>query len=68
MPRQTLNTFNSLKSDCVEHIVLLLKTSFDSQYSIFITKQKDSYLIGVLVEHSLPSDSINFLSTLKEFQ
>lgn len=45
-----------------------LKNKFDSQYSIFITKQKDLDLTDILVEHSLPSDSINFLSTLKEFK
>lgn len=62
-PRQTLNIMNSLKLGCVEPIVLLLKTSFDSQYSIYKTKQKDSDLIDILVEYLLPWDWIHFLST-----
>lgn len=53
------NTSNPLKSDGGEPIVLLLETSFDSQYSIFITEQKDSDLIGILVEYSLPANSIS---------
>lgn len=56
---------NYLKSGYGEPMILLLKTSFDSQYCIFITEQKDSDLTDILVAHLLPLDSIRFLNSLK---
>lgn len=43
-------------------MVLLLKTSFDSQYCIFITKQKESDLTDILgsILNSFPKFSIKF--------
>lgn len=56
--KTTLNTMNNyLKSGCVESIVLL-KTSFDSQYCIFIIKQKDldlTYFSSILTTCRLNS-------------